>query len=153
MTFRTKMSQLWGLPDILKWWLPNDEGYPSIVRNIRSFITERQETTLPRTQEVDDVQNLKTIFSKMNFLETPKQSQDNSPESCGMAGQSPQYSGWEQQLTGNDTYMDTSYTNATQSTTGQQAMFGFQPQESTFDPIDPNNPTYSNQYINQQPRW
>ena len=158
MTFRTKMSQLWGLPDILKWWLPNDEGYPSIVRNMRSFITERQENPLPRSQEADDVQNLKTIFSKMNFLETPKQSQDNSPESSGMAGQSPQHSGWEQQPTESDAYMDMesvvmTQPNATQTTARQQAIYGFQTQRNTFDSMGQSNPTYLNQSNNQQPRW
>ena len=152
------MSQLWGLPDILNWWLPDEEGYPSIVRNIRSFITERQEHPLPRSQEVDDVHNLKTIFSKMNFLETPKQSQDNSPESSGMAGQSPQYSGWEQLPTDSNAYMDMesvvgTQPNATQTPTGMQAMYGFQPQGNAFDPMDPNNPAYLNHFNNQRPRW
>lgn len=158
MTFRTKMSQLWGLPDVLQWWLPDDEGYPSIVRNIRLFITERQEHPLPRSQEADDVHNLKTIFSKMNFLETPRQSQENSPESSGMAGQSPQYSGWEQQPTGSDAYMDIesavmTQPDATQNVSGQQAMYGFQAQVNTEDPMDRNNLAYLNQFNNQQPRW
>ena len=162
MTFRTKMSQLWGLPDILHWWLPNNEGYPSIVRNIRSFLTERQEHPLtsqtPRPQEADDIHNIKTIFSKMNFLETPKQSQDNSPESSGALGQSPPYNGWELSPTGSSTYMDMesvvmTQPETSQSTSAQHSMYGFQPQSSTFDPLDPNNPAYLNQSSTQQPRW
>ena len=163
MTFRTKMSQLWDLPDILHWWLPDNEGYPSIVRNIRSFITERQEHPLtsqtPRSQEADDIHNIKTIFSKMNLLETPKQSQHNSPESGGAIGQSPQDDGWEQrQSVGRNTYEDMelvgmSQPDSLQTVPEQHFMYGFQPQGSTFDPFDPNNPAYSNQFNNQQPRW
>ncbi|KAG9248475.1 hypothetical protein BJ878DRAFT_26861 [Calycina marina] len=35
--FRTKMSDLFRDRSCMQWWLPNDEGYPPIIRSIRKF--------------------------------------------------------------------------------------------------------------------
>ena len=76
------MSELWNIPEVLHWWLPNEEGYPPIVRSIRAFIEER--TLKPRNQPGEDVRNMKGMFSKMSiFDESPKESPTNSPESSG----------------------------------------------------------------------
>ncbi|KAL9033734.1 MAG: hypothetical protein Q9214_007370, partial [Letrouitia sp. 1 TL-2023] len=70
-TFRAKMAELWGLPEILHWWLPDDEGYPAIIRSIRSFIEER---TLKSSEQAktEDVRNMKAIFSKLTLDEGTK---------------------------------------------------------------------------------
>ncbi len=49
-TFRERMSTLWGIPEVKQWWLPHNEGYPPIIRSIRSFIDDRLITApnLPR---------------------------------------------------------------------------------------------------------
>ena len=58
------MAELWGLPELLQWWLPNDEGYPPIVRSIRSFIEDRPHHLQPQGE---DMRNMKAIFSKMSI--------------------------------------------------------------------------------------
>lgn len=40
-TFRQKMALLWGVPEVEDWWLPDREGYSSILREIRTFVEER----------------------------------------------------------------------------------------------------------------
>lgn len=81
-THRTKVAEIWNIPELHHWWLPNDEGYPPIIRSIRTFVEER--TLKPTNQANEDVRNMKGIFSKMSiFDENPKKSPSNSPESCG----------------------------------------------------------------------
>ena len=80
-TFRSQMAELWGLPEIHHWWLPHDEGYPAIVRDIRGFIEDRtsQSPTQPRSE---DLRNVKTIFSKMSVHSNVEQEHDR-PERGG----------------------------------------------------------------------
>ena len=78
------MAELWQIPSIQHWWLDNDEGYPPIIRSIRSFIEQR--TTAPRDHSGEDVRDMKAIFSKMTLEESPRSSQ--SPAS-GADGVSP----------------------------------------------------------------
>ncbi|MCJ1307882.1 hypothetical protein MMC25_001530 [Agyrium rufum] len=101
-TFRQKMADLWGIPDLNNWWLPNNEGYPAIVRNIRTFISERQSHPMasktPKSSEAEDIRTIKSLFSKMNMLDhSPRTSNENSPENSGGMGQSPTPSDWSQQ--------------------------------------------------------
>ena len=86
------MAELWNDPEITRWWLPNDEGYPSIIQSIRTFIEER--TSKPRNQSSEDVRTMKGLFSKMNIYdESPTESQKNSPETSSSVGEpSAQYS-------------------------------------------------------------
>lgn len=57
------MAELWGIPEIRHWWLPHDQGYPAIVRDIRAFIEDRilQIHNQPKSE---DVRMIKTIFSE-----------------------------------------------------------------------------------------
>lgn len=64
-TFRSKLAQLWGLPEISHWWLPNDEGYPAIVRSIRAFMEGRPLHANIQAKS-EDVRTLKAIFSKLS---------------------------------------------------------------------------------------
>jgi len=59
------MAELWKIPEIRHWWLPHDQGYPAIVRDIRSFIEDRimQIHNQPKSE---DVRTMKTIFSKLS---------------------------------------------------------------------------------------
>lgn len=70
------MAELWGLPEILHWWLPNDEGYPAIIRSIRSFIEDR---TLKSGEQAktEDVRNMRAIFSKLSLDESIKDDLEN----------------------------------------------------------------------------
>lgn len=60
------------MPDLLRWWLPNDDLYPPIVRRIRSFIEER--TVKPRNQTSEDIRNMKAMFGKLNVDDSSKDS-------------------------------------------------------------------------------
>ena len=65
-TFRSRLAQLWGLPAVSHWWLPNDEGYPPIVRSIRAFMEDRSHHSHNQAKS-EDVRTLKAIFSKMSM--------------------------------------------------------------------------------------
>jgi len=72
MRFRTRMGQLWGA-DVSDWWLPNEEGRPPIIRQIREFIEER--STISTSAKEEDLLEMKGIFSTLSL------SSSSSPES------------------------------------------------------------------------
>ena len=83
-TLRSKMAQLWCLTELRHWWLPNDEGYPPIVRSIRAFIEDR---TQPRAQaQSEDVRNMRAIFSKMSIQSQPKSAIDTASQGTNGSG-------------------------------------------------------------------
>lgn len=62
------MSEQWG-EDVSRWWLPNDEGYPTIIRAIRDFIEYRASNpTDPFGLQVSEMSG---IFRDMNVAESP----------------------------------------------------------------------------------
>lgn len=64
------MADLWDDPEIRHWWLPNEEGYPPIIRSIRSFTEERTSTTGGQPVK-DDLRNLKGLLEKLD-IKSPK---------------------------------------------------------------------------------
>lgn len=60
------MADLWG-EDVTRWWLPNDEGYPTIIRAIRDFIEYR--ARVPTDTLGVDVRDMSGIFRSMNIKE------------------------------------------------------------------------------------
>lgn len=71
------MAEHWSIPSLVHSWLPSEtDNTPAIIRSIRAFIEER--TTMPRTQGDQDVRQMKAIFAKMNYDDSPK----DSPESA-----------------------------------------------------------------------
>ncbi|OJD26716.1 hypothetical protein ACJ73_01897 [Blastomyces percursus] len=64
-TFRSKMADLWQLPELNHWWLPNEEGYPRIVNEIRDWTSERE--LKPRDPFREDIRDLKTMFWRMTM--------------------------------------------------------------------------------------
>ncbi|KAI9878327.1 MAG: hypothetical protein M1830_001226 [Pleopsidium flavum] len=76
-TLRTKLSELWNIAGLHHWWLPNDEGYPPIIRSIRSFIEDR--TMTPKDQPGEDLRDIKAILQKVSLDDSPR----DSPESIG----------------------------------------------------------------------
>jgi hypothetical protein len=78
--FRASLAEIWGIPEVNDWWLPNDEGYPDVVREIRKMTLER--VTNPRDNFREDVRDLKTLFWKMNISETSSQNSPPSLDSC-----------------------------------------------------------------------
>lgn len=58
---------MWQLPEINHWWLPNDEGYSNIIREIRSLTDER--SSRPRDEMRENVRDMKSLFGKLNLNE------------------------------------------------------------------------------------
>ena len=58
------MSRLWGV-DVRDWWLPNNEGFPPILRATREFVQAR--VGPPKDQFSQDLQEINGIFSSFNI--------------------------------------------------------------------------------------
>jgi hypothetical protein len=81
-TFRQKMAQLWGVPEVEDWWLPEQEGDLPILREIRKLIEERVRTGREEgTDGGDDLRDIKAVFSSMNIGGT-----DGSPSGSSGSG-------------------------------------------------------------------
>lgn len=89
-TFRSKMADMWKIPEVKHWWLPNDEGFIPLLRDIRAFIQERalayEETKGDELR--DDLRDMKAIFSKLNIDESPRSSPSDTSGSLH-TGRSP----------------------------------------------------------------
>ena len=73
------MSRLWGV-DVRDWWLPNDEGFPPILRATRDFVQARMST--PKDQFSQDLRDINGIFSSLN-LDDSDQVGEAAPEEGG----------------------------------------------------------------------
>ena len=65
------MAELWGIPEINEWWLPDEGICPPVVRGVRSFLGNR----LPHTEgesRSEDQRNIKGIFSRLSLHESLK---------------------------------------------------------------------------------
>ena len=58
------LSAIWHQPEVNHWWLPNDEGYTNIVREIRELTAER--SAQPRDELRENVRDMKTLFGRLN---------------------------------------------------------------------------------------
>ncbi|GAB7334437.1 hypothetical protein MBLNU13_g06440t1 [Cladosporium sp. NU13] len=66
-SLRKRMSDLWGV-DVTGWWLPNDEGYPPVLRALRDFIDFRAMSAAKEPDAKDvDVRDMAGIFRTMNI--------------------------------------------------------------------------------------
>lgn len=82
------MADRWKDPEVTHWWLPNEEGYPSIVREVREWTNER--TTNPRDSLREAVRDMKLIFGRMNMDDTSSQGSSPSAHSGGYSeGRTP----------------------------------------------------------------
>ena len=63
--FRIALATIWKKPEVQHWWLPNDEGYSSLIREIRKMTDER--TTQPRDDFRENVRDMKGMFWKLNI--------------------------------------------------------------------------------------
>lgn len=61
------MSDLWKV-DVTQWWLPNNEGYPPIIRALRDFINFRAMSAAKQPDVKDtNVRDMTGIFKTMNI--------------------------------------------------------------------------------------
>lgn len=79
--FRQALAAVWELPEINHWWLPHDEGYPNLLREVRAMTEER--TNNPRDNFRESVRDLKTLFWNISLDDTES---ENSPVSTGAEG-------------------------------------------------------------------
>jgi len=70
------MSEVWG-EDVSHWWLPNDEGFPDIIRAIRDFIEYR--TRMPADSLGADVRDMNGIFRALSVSDP-----DHNPDLHGV---------------------------------------------------------------------
>ncbi|KAK4997257.1 hypothetical protein LTR66_003293 [Elasticomyces elasticus] len=63
-TFRARMTDLWKT-DVMRWWLPNDEGCPPLVQSIRQFIEDR--TMTPRAPASENLPNTEGLSSSVEY--------------------------------------------------------------------------------------
>lgn len=59
------MAELWGIPDVRLWWLPEGQGFSSIIRSIRSIVENRSPQN-PNPSKSEDVRNMKAIVATMS---------------------------------------------------------------------------------------
>jgi hypothetical protein len=73
--FRDNMAELWGLPEIRHWWLPFDEGFPTIIHNIRTFMKDR--SPHPKFLAVsEDIGSVKGVASDLSVNEDDRGAQE-----------------------------------------------------------------------------
>ncbi|KAF9893872.1 hypothetical protein FE257_010042 [Aspergillus nanangensis] len=74
--FRQTLATVFQLPELNHWWLPNDEGYPEIFRDVRTMTEER--TTNPRDDFRESVRDMRSLFWNISLDDTES---ENSPAS------------------------------------------------------------------------
>lgn len=75
---RSGLASIWQVPEVEHWWLPNDEGYAEIIREIRAMSDERMNQ--PRDEFREDVRDMKSLFWKLNLDD---HEDEQSPSSNG----------------------------------------------------------------------
>lgn len=83
MTFRLKMAEMWQIPDLTQWWLPNNEGFHPVLQSIRAFSEERASN--PSDDQGEDIRDMKMIFSKLALDESSPSDSSRSPSTRGSA--------------------------------------------------------------------
>ncbi|OGM44686.1 Zn(II)2Cys6 transcription factor [Aspergillus bombycis] len=74
--FRQLLATVWQSPEVNHWWLSNDEGYPDIIREVRSMTEERSNT--PRDNFRESVRNMRSLFWNIS-LDDSSSSNNSSP--------------------------------------------------------------------------
>ncbi|EFR05282.1 hypothetical protein MGYG_08293 [Nannizzia gypsea CBS 118893] len=77
--FRARVADIWKVPEVADWWLPNSEGYPKLVREIREWTSER--TTNPRDNFREAVRDIRSIFGRMTCSDDSSQGSSPSAHS------------------------------------------------------------------------
>ncbi|KAL8775359.1 MAG: hypothetical protein Q9209_000367 [Squamulea sp. 1 TL-2023] len=79
-SLRGKLANLWGLPELRHWWLPNEEGYPSIIRSIRAFIEDRA----GNQSKAEDVKDFSNQIIRKRKRKTPlEEAPADDTSNCG----------------------------------------------------------------------
>lgn len=84
------MTDIWAV-DVTGWWLPNNEGYPPIVRAVRDF-AERGES-MPQDSVATDIKEMSGIFRSLEVsdAEVPAHFKDHgNPGTYGCESMDPE---------------------------------------------------------------
>lgn len=69
--FRKEMANLWGIPEIEDWWLPDGKGKPRIIEEIRAVVVDRtliaQRNERPGQDSNRDLREIKGVFEMMDL--------------------------------------------------------------------------------------
>ncbi|KAK2740759.1 hypothetical protein FQN57_005991 [Myotisia sp. PD_48] len=86
-TFRNRMADIWNIPELTEWWLPNREGFRTLIQDIREWTIER--TTTARDPFHEAVRDIRSMFGRMDVED--ESSLESSPSAflSGYHGQSP----------------------------------------------------------------
>ena len=60
------MATIWNLPEINRWWIPNGEGYPAVIRSIRECMGDRLPQAASKARS-EDQRSIKGIFSSLTM--------------------------------------------------------------------------------------
>lgn len=58
------MTDIWAV-DVTAWWLPNNQGYPPVLRAVRDFIEFRER--LPPDSVAADIREMNGIFRSLEI--------------------------------------------------------------------------------------
>lgn len=70
------MAELFREPSCVRWWLPNEEGFSTVLQEIRNFADERNAAAVTAQQE--SIREVRHIFAKMSLMDDA-----NAPSSSG----------------------------------------------------------------------
>ncbi|KAL2267633.1 hypothetical protein VTJ83DRAFT_4910 [Remersonia thermophila] len=62
---RQRIAELLGDGSVARWWLPNDEGFTQLLRNVRDIADERNAVAAATQQE--SLMQIRRVFSRMNL--------------------------------------------------------------------------------------
>ena len=83
-SLRSKLADTWGEPSIHRWWLPDEESCPPIIRAMRTFTEER--TLKPRSQLGEDIRAMKAVFSRFSLDDSNSNSPESSANTADISG-------------------------------------------------------------------
>ncbi|KAL6717151.1 hypothetical protein ACLMJK_005066 [Lecanora helva] len=87
-TLRHKMADEWKIPELSRWWLPDESACPPVVRSVKAFMEDRMGDRMGDRQmqgggpsRSEDQRNINGIFSKLSIGEESTRTEDNDHNS------------------------------------------------------------------------
>ena len=65
------MADIWKMPELNHWWLPESEGYPKLIHEIREWTKEKKTDSTDEFREA--VSGLKLLFWGMDLDDSSSQ--------------------------------------------------------------------------------
>ncbi|KAB5576563.1 hypothetical protein GE09DRAFT_626276 [Coniochaeta sp. 2T2.1] len=90
ITMRMRMAELFDDQSCVNWWLPNDEGFTEILKNVRVFADERNATAV--TAQSENLREIRHIFTKMQLGGSSDSPQSDDAAQLQAKGKEKEYS-------------------------------------------------------------